>query len=311
MVILPYTRERTTPQDIAQITTHLARQDKDVRLAAFHHRSPPVVLADAVPGRTITVTLSNNGPTEIFEVLPGPKFFAPMRSKTNLLRDLQEAGIALPLSAPFDPDTPPDPDLFGPYTAIKTMRSGTSRGEGIHVFPTRRFSTLKDNLLKLYADDLRRGRPPMLQQYVPTGPNPCHTRVCTFLGAPLLCYQTVAPQPFRPETLSGIAGGEVTSNASAHRRRHLTSDEGMVHFAQNIARLYPQTSVLSIDMIRCSETGKLYCVEVNLGNLCVLSAPICSGLNAALGPDALHAQFGTYETIARRMIETLAESAPR
>ncbi|MGJ8605984.1 MAG: hypothetical protein ACSHXH_17845 [Marivita sp.] len=102
-----------------------------------------------------------------------------------------------------------------------------------------------------------------------------------------------------------MAGGEATSNFHDDRTRVLTGDPEMVALAQSICAVYPQTSVLSIDMVRCVETKKLYCLEANLGNLCVLSAPICGRLLRDLGRQDVHDQFGSYDTIARRMSETL------
>lgn len=304
-VILPYTAERTTAQDIDFITRCLHRRDPSVRFIPFNSEITPVALAEPFSPRTITVTLNNNVPSPIFDFIPGPKFFAPRKSKTRLVADLVKAGIPMPHTEVFDPDHPPDDTLFGPYIAIKTTAPGTVRAKGIHVFRTDQYGKLRNEIVARYKDDMAAGHRPLLQQYIPTGPKPVHTRVSTFLGAPIVCFQTIAPEEFWPHKLKGLAGGEATSNFRNDRTRVLSDDPEMVALAQRICAVYPQTSVLSIDMVRCVETGKLYCLEANLGNLCVLSAPICGGLLRDLGVEGVHKQFGSYDTIARRMIETL------
>lgn len=304
-VILPYSANRTTAQDIDGITHCLHRHDPSVRFISFRADIVPVALADPFSPQTITVTLNNTAADPIFDFIPGPKFFAPLKSKARLVADLVRAGIPMPHTEKFDPDTTPDDSIFGPYTAIKTTAPGTVRAKGIHVFRTDQYTQLRDDLITRYKDDMAAGYQPILQQYVLTGPKPTHTRVSTFLGAPIVCFQTIAPNDFQPRKLTGLAGGEATSNFHDDRTRVLTGDPEMVALAQSICAVYPQTSVLSIDMVRCVETKKLYCLEANLGNLCVLSAPICGRLLRDLGRQDVHDQFGSYDTIARRMSETL------
>ena len=304
-VILPYTAERTTARDIDFITRCLHLRDPAVRFLPFDCDLTPVALAGPFPVQTITVTLNNNPPSPIFDFVPGPKFFAPQKSKSELVADLKTGGIPTPHTETFDPAKVPDATAFGPYIAIKTTAPSTVRAQGIHVFRTDQYAAVRDDLVARYADDIAAGHRPLLQQYVLTGDRPTHTRVTTFLGAAIVCFQTIAPNDFRPEALSGLAGGEATSNFHDTRTRRLSNDAEMLALARSICALYPQSSVLSIDMVRCIETGTLYCLEVNLGNLCVLSAPICSMLLRDLGGKDVHRQFGSYDTIARRMIETV------
>lgn len=304
-VILPYTPLRTTAEDIAQITRCLHEQDPKVRLLAFASEITPIALAEPFSKRTITVTLNNNPPSPIFDFVPGPKFFARNSSKTRLVADVIAAGIPMPHSEHFSPEMDLDEARFGPYVAVKTTAPGTVRAKGIYVFRTKQFDELRPQLAKLYQSDIAKGHRPLVQQYIHTGPKPTHTRVSTFLGAPIVCFQTIAPAPFSPEKLTGLAGGEATSNFSNRRTRILSGDPEMVALAQEICAVFPETSVLSIDMVRCNDTGKAYCLEANLGNLCVLSAPICGGLLRDLGKTETHNQFGSYNVIARRIVETL------
>lgn len=304
-VILPYTNGRTTQKDIDSITNNLHSKDSNIRLLAFQSHVTPIILAEKFPLNTITVTLNIDQPTSIFEYIPGPKYFAPLETKSRLVKKLVDAGIPMPHTETFSPDMHLDEEKFGPYATIKTSLPNTSRAVGIKVFKTKEFENLRSKLLKLYKKDIEAGYQPLVQQYIYSGSKPNNTTVSAFLGAPIVCFQTTAPNEFSPQSISGLAGGEATSNSQDNRSRTLTYDEEMVELAKTVCKAIPKASVLSVDMVRCSETKKLYCIEANLGNLCVLSAPICTGLRRDLGPAALHKQFGSYETIAKRMIETL------
>jgi hypothetical protein len=304
-VILPYSSQRTTGEDIAQIADRLFHHAPTAQLLAFHEQVPPIALADAISPQTITVTLDNNIRSTIFDVIPGPKFFASRKTKTRLVEDMIAGGLPMPHSMRFSPEATLDEAAFGPYTAIKTSALGTWHGTGIHVFKTRDFEMLRDRLMSIYRQDIEAGFPPLLQQYIPSGPHPNNTTVTTFLGAPIVCFKTTAPKPFFPEKLTGLSGGEATSNSSNDRTRKLVSDDAMVAMAKRVCAVFPETSVLSIDMVRCIESGKLYCIEANMGNLGILSAPFGATLRKDLGGSAVHRQFMSYDTIARRMAETL------
>lgn len=309
-IILPYTSKRTTLQDIEAIRIRLQRHRAPPRLLAYDYEEPPANLAGPFPEKTITVTLNAYRPSasSVFKDIPGPKFFARKRSKTELVDDLLKSGrIMMPYFEMFSPEMIFEGKKFGPYTAIKTTAPGTARGKGIHVFKTETFDTLRDRLFRMYKKDIEAGHPPLLQQYINTGLNPSHTRVTTFLGEPIVCFKTTSSTALNLSKLSGLAGGEATSNYSSKRVRELCYDEEMIAMSQAVCRAMPETSVHSVDMVRCAETDVVYCIETNLGNLCVLSAPICRSLRKALGKDAVRRQFGAYETIARRMIETLDE----
>jgi len=304
-VIIPYAPRRITSQDITRLKTSLTDLRPGLRVKAFDLDYIPLWLAENFTADTVTVTLNNDLRPDIFDFVPGPQFFAPRRSKTQLLKALIQAGLPVPHSQPFSSNATPGQEQFGPYIAIKTTAPGTTRAHGITVCKTADFAALKPEIESLYQHDIAEGYIPVLQQYVPTGPNPCHTRVTTFLGSPVVCFTTTAMQPFAPEKMSGLAQGEATSNFKEERARQLVEDEGFVDLARKVAAIFPETPVLSIDMVRCVETRKIYCLEANQGNLSVLSAPICDRLRHDLGASEVLAQFSAYDTMARRIVETL------
>ncbi|KIN70128.1 hypothetical protein Z945_3731 [Sulfitobacter noctilucae] len=304
-VILPYTAQRTTPQDITRLRAALAAQAPDVALRSFETTCIPVWLADPLPPPVVTVTLNNDAAPYLMQFVPGRQFFAPVLSKAALLDRVIQAGIPVPKSAALHPVSQPTEADFGPYITIKTTAPGTTRATGITVCRTANFEALRPKITQMYQSDIARGFVPLLQQYVSTGPRPCHTRVTTFLGAPIVCFSTTARAPFDPAALTGLAAGEATSNFREDRTRVLVDDAEMVALATRVAAVFPETSVLSIDMVRCAQTGRIYCLEANQGNLSVLSAPILGVLRQKLGEDAMLAQFGAYDTMAKRIVEVL------
>lgn len=304
-VILPYTPQRTTPKDIARLSVALRRRRSNLRLRAFNTAVVPAWLSEVTLPQTVTVTLNNDQYLPILDYVPGPKFFAPSYEKTKLLAELVKAGIPTPHSATWRDEMKVSEAMFGPFVAIKTSVPGTTRAAGIYVCRTREFDSLRNQLKEIFARDLAAGYPPTVQQYIQTGAMPTHTRVTTFLGAPIVCFRTEAPEAFDLEHLKGLAGGEATSNFSEKRSRSLTDDSEMVELAKRICGVFPRAGVLSIDMVRCTETGKVYCLEANLGNLGVLSSDIVGGLREELGEDAMLRQFNAYETMADRILNVL------
>ncbi len=306
--IIPYSPERTTQQDIECLRASLAGISPDVDLRAFNIAYTPLWLADNFTSQTVTVTLNNYFKPDIFDFIPGRQFFGKPLSKGQLLQDLIKADLPTPYSTSLKPGLTPTEDTFGPYITIKTMAPGTHQATGIFMCQTSQFDLLRAEILEQYQGDMERGYTPTVQQYVPTGPKPRHTSIITFLGSPIVCFSTTAPNRFDPEKASGLIGGDATSNFEQNKTEVLVNDVEMVDMAQRVAQAFPEVSVLGIDMVRCAETGKVYCLEVNLGNLAVLSAPICGTLRQNLGMQDMLKQFSAYDTMARRMVETLDET---
>lgn len=304
-VILPHTPKRTTRQDITFLQHALRNHRSSVQLRAFDTGLIPIWLADDFGERTLTVTLNNDPYLDVLDYIPGPKFFAPGQSKTDLLDTLCSSDIRTPHSTILHPDFHPDEADFGPYLMFKTMVSGTSRAEGIYFIKTKDYASLRGQLHARYEAEIKAGYPPVAQRFIDTGTKPRSVRVTTFLGAPIVCFETVAPDAFAPRDIKGIIGGQATSNFSSERLRRLCYETGFVEMAKDVARLFPQTPVLSIDMVQCVETDTIYCLEVNLGNLAALSAPICGALRKQLGARDMHQQFGSYDTMAQRLVTVL------
>lgn len=306
-VLLPYDPKTTTPDDLKRLRSYLNKRAPEVRLVGFPATRPPVCLAEITGPRTITVTMDHTKPSPIFEHVPGTKFFSRRRSKLRLFEDLAHTGIPVPVSERLSLDLEPTEARYGPYITIKSMAPGTSRAKGIVVLKTTDYDRLRDRIFYAYQADISKGYTPLVQQYIPTGPRPKHTVVSTFLGAPIVCFETIARRRFDPERMSGLVGGDATSNARDDRTRKLVSGEKKVALAKRVAQAFPETAVLSIDMVHCQDTGKLYCLETNIGNLCVLSASRCSQLRKALGAKNVYKQFGSYDTMAKQIIETLED----
>lgn len=304
-VILPYTPQRTTPKDIARLGVALRQRRSNLRLRTFNNAIVPAWLSEVTLPQTVTVTLNNDRYLPILDYVPGPKFFAPPYEKTKLLAELVKAAIPVPHSATWRDDYKVSEVSFGPYVAIKTSVPGTTRAVGIYVCRTAEFDSLSNQLKEIFARDIAAGHPPTVQQYIPTGPKPTHTRVTTFLGAPIVCFSTEAPDAFELASLKGLAAGEATSNFSENRKRTLTEDPEMLDLARRVCGVFPRAGVLSIDMVRCTDTGRIYCLEANLGNLGVLSSDIVGGLREELGEDAMLRQFNAYETMADRILNVL------
>lgn len=300
-VILPYSPVWVTPQDLRALQENLTRRRRSIILRPYNKRVLPIWLADIIEPTTVTITMNNERRDVLFESVPGPQFFAPPKTKQQLFIDLLEGDIQTPRSTIFTDDLELDEAGFGPYLVIKTTVPGSCLATGIICCKIADFGSLRNTIKEIYHDDIMAGFSPIVQQYISTSSHPSHTCITTFLGKPIVSYETIAPRKFNPERIKGYARGEATSNSQPDRHRVLVWDDEMLEVAKQVARIMPETAVLSIDMVRCAETKRVYCVEVNQGNLAVLSAPILAKLRADLGAEEILSQFGGYNTMARRI----------
>ncbi|WGH78503.1 ATP-grasp domain-containing protein [Jannaschia ovalis] len=304
-IILPYSAKRVTRTDLDEIGARIARRAPLVSFQPFDVAFPPAWLEGPFRAPVVTVTLNVTGAKRLLKRVPGPKYVAANPTKLALLKHLAASGLPVPVSAPLTESFTPDPAQFGPYLTVKTMAPGTSRAKGIVSLKTADFAGQRAKLLKTYAEEIAAGHRPIVQRYVPTGKRPTHVRVSCVFGRAVVSFRTTAPKPFDPESMRGIVGGVSTSNAAATRSRTLEAEAEVVELGERAAKAFPDIPVIATDIIRASDTGQLFCLEANVGNLAALSAPICDELRADLGGQALLDQFGAYDVIAETFLEKL------
>jgi hypothetical protein len=306
-VVLPYTAKRVSPTDLAEIGARLPALDPALRFLPFDVTEPPGWLAEPPALPCVTLCLNNAPAHALVERLPGPKWVPRPLGKIEQLRRLREAGLRLPPTALFRGDLAPDRRRFGEMLIVKPTGPGTSRARGIEVIPTAEFARHRARLAETHAEAIAAGMPPVVQRYVRTGRRPTHVRVLCAFGRPILTYRTTAPEPFRPGRDRGAGAG--TSNASDRRERRLEHDPRIAAFGARAARAFPETPVMGIDVIREAPGGGLYVLEANFGNIAPLSSPVCAGLRAELGAEAMLAQFSAYDVIAEGIAARAAEAA--
>jgi len=297
-VVLPYTPERVTQTDLAEIGGRLAALAPALELHPFAVSDPPAWLRSPPPVATVSLALNVVSVGRLLDRVPGPRFLGSWISKPAQLRRLDAAGVRVPRTAFLSPGLAVTRDRFGAFVLVKTTAPGSSRGRGIELVATDRFEAERRRLLERHAREIALGMPPLVQSYVPTGPRPTHVRVLCMGGRPILMYRTTAPSPFDAETSGTREPGAVTSNASDRRARRLDHCAETAAFGARAAAVFPQVPVLGVDVLRSSVTGRLYVLETNMGNIAPLSAPICSGLRCDLGPQRMLDQFGAYDVIA-------------
>lgn len=304
-IVMPYSAKRVTRSDCDEIAARIARRAPLVAFQPFDVAKPPAWLSGPFRQPVVTVTLNVTGAGPMLTRVPGPKYVATNSSKLALLKHLAKVGLPVPVSALLTESFTPDPEQFGPYLTVKTMAPGTSRARGIVSLKTEEFPRLRARLLQDYAEEIAAGHRPIVQRYVATGRRPTHVRVSSIFGRPVMAFRTTAPKPFNPAKMRGITGGVATSNAAATRSRKLEAEADVLALGERAANAFPEIPVIATDIIRDAETGQLFCLEANVGNLAALSAPICRELRADLGTQAMLDQFGAYDVIAEAFLEKL------
>ncbi len=311
--------------DYARDFTEIARKvaARDPEIAVFHL---PVKLKAELPAEawerpTLTVALSRDFAMPIRR---GPILRNRPIGKLAQQEIFRRAGIPTPAALPFRLGMTLDPALFGDFVIVKPLDLGATSHGGVRLFRRARLEALTAD--RLAAEDPLLSHPGahMVQRFVASGRRPRSTRVQTFLGRALYCYEMeiLAEQP-------PLGGGDdaldrfiVASNA-AERSRTLVDDTAAIRLAEATHGALPDIPILGIDMIREEGTGNLFVLECNAGgNTWHFTSEIGSGVRQYLGrfaPDAaqrdalgrrmLIEQFGAFDIVAEVLVRKAAERA--
>lgn len=181
---------------------------------------------------------------------------------------MQKADVPLPRWGLLTPDSAPDLDGFGPYVVVKPdwsgkgadvkiMRRGRVRWRPPTTDYTRRLQGETGNWI--------------YQEFIYTGPQPVSYRVTTLFSEPMWAWKVEADSARRPlghryDFRQGETGGGMSIVSSGKGCVFSLVDEPeLADLARRAHSAFPDIPVLGVDMLRDSETGQLYVIEVNAG----------------------------------------------
>lgn len=309
-LILVLSNKRYNPQDFIDIGARIARRADDIEVYALTAGSPASILeATAWKRPTLTVALSTEG---AFTPVRGPLLIGRRVEKLQQVEALQRANVSVPPAQPFEQGMKLNREFWGEYVLLKPIPlEASSHGEGIQLFRS-------SQLEKMQLADFPHKHPihtcpMMIQKFIDTGEYPCKYRALTLCGEPIYIQYTVLTTA-RPGLAAGddvLAAAVVATGGAERTYQHLDYPD-VFAFAKRMAAAFPNIPLLGCDIIKDTNTGELYGLEVNPnGNVWHFSSPMWAD-RRKMFPEAvteMHAQFGAFDVAAKALIQATRQLA--
>ena len=300
VVIVPFHPDCISAADLGNIGSAIRRKDPTLlwkpidssRSTERHFRQP------TLPAISLEFHSISNDPIPEFT---GPRLQTKSVHNVQQLRMLDAAGIRAPKWARLEPNTTIDPAEFGDFLIIKPTQEGASLGRGITLIRTSEFEAFRDKFAPYIKSKNR--SPPLVQQYIRTGDMPEHFRVLTFLGRIVSFRRSVqaAVTPIHAPTKNLVLVDKVASNVG-ELIREVYKDSEIEDFALRIESVF-DGAVQGIDILRSSDDGKLYALEINMGNVWAFSSKLGIKSRTLIGVETMQQQYDLFETCADAIIE--------
>jgi len=300
-----HTRNSDTTADLRWIARRVEDLDPNVRAKVMSQKArhmPFSMTSWAFP--TVSVAIMTRGNTNLF---PGRVFCGARMSKVEELQRLSAAGMPVPKWQELKPDVAIRPEEWGPYVIEKPLYG--ARGANIRIRRTTRAGYIPPQALD---PDHRGNRGLLIQEFIYTGEWPNSYRVMTFFGEPILCYRQQTdtrgkPLPHR-YGFKVVGGGAAYISNTTEMKVRLVKDADVLELAAKAhTSAFPNVPMLSFDIIRDHDTGRLYVLEANPeGGGSFFSHPLAVKVQRDNDVDFV-AQFDGLERMAR----ILSELTPR
>jgi hypothetical protein len=303
LLILQTTYEQD-PSDWITVQKRIERDapDIEVRIANNGHANSVTARWQV---RRPSVVFS---PSVLIDFVPrgGAVFSGRLISKDKQLLRLSGIGILTPRTEILSPLSFFDPKEWGDYLVVKPSRSHS--GHGVKLVRTADLRSRYSELTAAANDSF------LVQPFIDHTEDgyPTEYRVLTLFGHTLYCARNRWGN-VRP-SLAEIAAdrfGVIASNNKqmGGRIRSICNDAEIIALGERVHQAFPECSVLGVDIIRDSQTGQLYVLEVNpYGAVWHLSSPLAR----TFSPDhvrELYAQFNALDRVADLLIQkTRAEA---
>jgi hypothetical protein len=293
----PHVQDRADLEAIAR-AVHAMAPDIEVFIAA-NDLSSSTTRRQA--SRRPTLVYS---PTELrdFQPLRGKVYAGRLIGKDVQLRRMSEAGLPVPDFAVLRDGFDLDPARFGPIALLKPTGS-SSHGRGMVMVRTARLAGDRWRAHPLLRAEA--GSPLMVQRFIDTGRCPRHYRVLTLFGEPIFGFQAVStvPRPDLDASDQALAAGPLMAK-HGQRRLVVPVEQDVLDLSRRTFNAIPEVALHGCDIIRESETGKLFVLEINPGgNTWSFSSAWAPQLRTELSMPDLSTQFDAWNTCARVLVE--------
>ena len=243
-------------------------------------------------------------PTELrsFQPIRGKVYAGALITKDVQIQRLANAGIPVPKSAVLTGNFELDPDEFGPIVLVKPTGL-TSHGRGITMVRTAELagSRWRSHHLAKTGDKT----PSMVQRFIDTGEYPSHYRILTLFGEPIFGFRALstAPRPALDASGEMLAAGPLMAK-HGQRRLIVPVEQDVLDLARRTFGAISEAALHGCDIIRESNTGRLFVLEINPGgNTWSFSSAWAPLLRTELNMADLSNQFDAWRTCARALIQ--------
>ncbi len=293
---------RQDPKDFEEIASRVAKLNRYIKtfVVTPEHTSDHLKPEDW-KHPTLTITFGSRGN---FEPKRGRIFYNRKIEKNRQAEIFAEAGIRTPKTVAYQTGMTLDHSQWGPVVVVKANDlDQTSGGDSVHLVS---LEILNDQ--SLLPDPLKRkfsSGPVLVQEFIPTGPHATSYRVGTFLGRVIhmMKKSTTARMPDIDNVIA--EGTSIDSNYdSATAVRELVIDESIMALGIKIAEAFPGLPLLGIDIVKHSETGELFALEINGGgNTWQFSSNQAAHGRLIIGKEERIKQFDAWSTCAHALVE--------
>ena len=221
-------------------------------------------------------------------------------SKLEQLERLGRQGVRVPPTSKLTRDVAPDPAHWGRHVVVKPLRG--SQGQAVQLVLTQDVAARHDELT------LNGTREMVIQPYIDHSENghPTEYRVLTLFGRVLYSARNSWAMP-RP-ALDQIAADPNEIIASNNKRfgrlRTVSNDGEVIALGERAHAAFPECPVLGVDVVRDSDSGNLYVMEVNpAGDTWHFSSLLTRNFFTAEHVEELYAQFGALDRVAQLLVE--------
>src|SRR5262245_14085160 len=291
-LLIVQNQSRQDPADWIAIQQRIVRDAPDIEVRIVDNGQPNSAIEPWLAQRPSLIFSA----CALVDFAPrsGAVFCGRPLAKNEQLRRLASIGIPTPKTAMFSPDDHFDPKVWGEYVIVKP--NSNSYG-GRHVKLVRTVS-IQARYGELTADDERHF---MVQQYIDHSENqyPTDYRVLTMFGRALYCGRNRWANKRPP--LAEIAAdprGVIASNnkTMGGHVRSICNDTEIVALGERAHEAFPECAVLGVDVVRDTQSGRLYVLEVNpYGAVWHLSSSFAKRLD----PEYFRARYTQFNALDR------------
>jgi hypothetical protein len=276
----------------------------------IERKAPDIEVRIAINGQRNSVTARWQverpslvfSPVRLIDFVPrgGAVYCGHILGKDEQLRRLSSIGILTPKTATLSSASSFDPVEWGEYVIVKP--NNLNSGAGVKLVRTIDLSTRYEELTAIANDQF------LVGPYIDHSEDgyPTEYRVLSLFGHALYCARNRWGNKRPP--LAEIAAdplGIIASNSKTmgERIRSICDDSEIISLGQRAHHAFPECPVIGVDIIRESQSGLLYVLEVNPhGAVWHLSSPLAKKMNPEHVRD-LYAQFNALDVAADLLIQ--------